>query len=133
MNRVLFIVLLCLIGLNAKSQIFGVEVGDTVSIHTEHLSFLKKIEGVKLKVEADLKNDVVNKYDVFPESNFTSEKYLDKILDLTRKYYHLDRKHERVKIFYKEGCLHKVIEYKKKKLRIVIDLLDDYEWKLQVS
>ncbi len=117
----------------AKSQIFGVEVGDTVSIQTKHLSFSKQLEGVKLRIDADIEKDIVKSLEIVPENGHTSNKELDKILMLTRKYYHIDKQKEKIRKCYKMGGMHEIIEYKDSHLRMLVELQDDLKWKMKIS
>lgn len=131
--RLIVLLLFVVVCTHAKSQIFGVEVGDTVSIHTTRMSFVKKLEGVKVNVNLILKKDVVKSLEIVPINGHTTSKELEKILGLTRKYYHIDKKKEKVTKCYKLGCMHEIREYKDSKLRMLIDLPDDLEWKMKIS
>lgn len=131
--RVLVLLLFVFISPLAKSQILGVEVGDTICIHTKHLSFLKQLEGVNLKINADLDKDVVKSLEVVPQNGHTSNKELEKILVAIRKYYHLDKKKEKIRKSYRMGCMHETIEYDTAHFKMCLDLPDDLMWKMKIS
>lgn len=131
--RLLVLLMFVVVSHSAQSQIFGVEVGDTVSIHTTHLSFLKKLDGIKLTVKASLSKDIVKSIEIVPRKGHTSDKELEKILMLTRKYYHIDKKKEKISKCYKLGCMHQTISYKDEHLSMLVELQDDYKWKMKIS
>lgn len=131
--KVLVLLLFALTCNSAKSQIFGVEVGDTVTIHTTRMSFVKQLDGIKLNIKLKLQKDVVKKMEIVPEKGHTTNKEFEKILMLTRKYYHIDRKKEKISKCYKCGGMHEIIEYKDSRLRMLVDLQDDLKWKMKIS
>lgn len=131
--KLLVLLLFVLTCNSAKSQIFGVEVGDTVTIHTTRISFVKQLDGIGLNIKLKLQKDVVMGMEIVPEKGHTSNKEFEKILMLTRKYYHIDKKKEKISKCYKCGEMHELIEYKDSHLKMLIDLHDDLKWKMKIS